>query len=474
MIAVMNRNREFCELLLDSGAEIDALGKVGKRRSSVLQLACQVCDPDLVSMLAKRGASLSLRDADGLSCTMRALNDGKHPSSTVRTLLKLGASTDGQRRCDRMNALHLAALSGHIGAMNALLEYGADVNGKDRYGRTPLHIAAKCGYVDVVSLLIDEYNADPDVRDRSGSTALHVAASHLCVELLGSLLDRGIPIDSRDSRERTPLMRACAGNRDQHGVHHGKKSAVEALNVTYCLIDRGADVNAKSKRGLAPIHFAAACGRTDVTLGLLTSGAKIDRRSNDGKTALHLAAANGKSSTVSLLLDRGASAICTDARNRSPLYYAARHGHIRCVKILSQCKYSSTKQRQNDVCRSIKVASRAGHQKIVEYLLSLCDFTVDFVDRYLGVCEQSDCWSNGSAQESCSDVCRRKEVDESTRLLFDADGKDEKTRIRRSRPRNGKSCSDCFDDNKLKCFVVCDMQKHRAKLSAQHSKLRPG
>ena len=43
----------------------------------------------------------------------------------------------------------------HTDVAKFLLEHGADVNQKDVFGRTPLHVAAAVDYPEMVNLLIE-------------------------------------------------------------------------------------------------------------------------------------------------------------------------------------------------------------------------------------------------------------------------------------------------------------------------------
>jgi ankyrin repeat protein len=55
-----------------------------------------------------------------------------------------------------------------------LIENGAYVNAKDKFGSTPLHLAAKNAYIEVVRLLL-EHGADPNIKNFFGKTAIDLA-----------------------------------------------------------------------------------------------------------------------------------------------------------------------------------------------------------------------------------------------------------------------------------------------------------
>ncbi len=55
--------------------------------------------------------------------------------------------------------------------------HGAEVNGKDKYGETPLMLASRLGYPDIVQLLL-EHGADPNARNLENQTALDLAVAN--------------------------------------------------------------------------------------------------------------------------------------------------------------------------------------------------------------------------------------------------------------------------------------------------------
>ena len=57
-----------------------------------------------------------------------------------------------------------------------------------------------------------------------------------------------------------------------------------------CRLQGGSDLNACSEEGYTPLQVAALCGRARVVRALLDRGAELSRRSRRGATALHFAA----------------------------------------------------------------------------------------------------------------------------------------------------------------------------------------
>lgn len=89
------------------------------------------------------------------------------------------------------NQLWEAARKGDAVTVKALLNQGADVNAKFRYGATALSYAADKGHVEVINILL-ERGAEVNVRDTFyHSTPLEWATSKGHVSIIKALLDKG-------------------------------------------------------------------------------------------------------------------------------------------------------------------------------------------------------------------------------------------------------------------------------------------
>jgi len=55
-----------------------------------------------------------------------------------------------------------------------LVRNGAELDIKDKDGKTPLHYASELGQDDTLEILIN-HKANPDIQDNKGRTPLHLA-----------------------------------------------------------------------------------------------------------------------------------------------------------------------------------------------------------------------------------------------------------------------------------------------------------
>ncbi|KXZ44157.1 hypothetical protein GPECTOR_72g604 [Gonium pectorale] len=157
-------------------------------------------------------------------------------------------------------------------------------------GWTPYHIAAENGHVEAIAALL-QAGANKDAANEDGRTPLHVAAENGHVEAIAALLQAGANKDAAAKRCWTPLHLACLD---------GDLARVEQL-----LLQQGAPVDAAGK-GLTPLHRACQRGHRDVVEALLRAAADHEAKTNDGKTPLDLARAEGFDGLADRLLQHAA------------------------------------------------------------------------------------------------------------------------------------------------------------------------
>ncbi|KAG7513254.1 cyclin-dependent kinase 4 inhibitor C [Solea senegalensis] len=145
--------------------------------------------------------------------------------------------------------LSTASASGNLHELLLLLENGADVNGLNTFGRTPLQVV-KLSCDHVIQALL-EAGANPDVRDPvCGLTVTHDAA---------------------------------------------RDGWIDAVRL---LIDHKADPNMVDDRGNLPLHLAASRGHLRVVQLLMGHTQNPHTRNNEGRTAALEALFHGKMDTA--------------------------------------------------------------------------------------------------------------------------------------------------------------------------------
>lgn len=178
----------------------------------------------------------------GCLCTS-ALADGLdvHNAARLGETERLGQLLDrdpglaGARTATGETPLHYAAASHQAGALELLIQRGADVRAMDDQGRTPLHVAALSPNRKLVDLLLAA-GADPDAADHAGDTPLHRAARLGRGEVIRALLEAGANASATNAKSETILHVLGARTR----VHDAKTEA--RLNVAAALlVAAGAD-----------------------------------------------------------------------------------------------------------------------------------------------------------------------------------------------------------------------------------------
>lgn len=184
-------NAGLVRLLLSSGASPVAVGADGrtplatafdeghKEVADMLMQAAQEGGSRAASALGDdKERDKSKKGKDGSANYVRQvmqLGDAAYAGDvrTVYSLLQAGADVNGSDP-DGFTPLHRAATSGNLHVLELLLGHGADPNGKDLAGCTPLHYAAFCGNTDAAYMLLTS-GSDANRRNRDGLTPVDVA-----------------------------------------------------------------------------------------------------------------------------------------------------------------------------------------------------------------------------------------------------------------------------------------------------------
>ncbi|CAG0898188.1 unnamed protein product [Cyprideis torosa] len=191
--------------------------------------------------------------------------------------------------------LHLASERDRHSTAHVLLSNGADPNIPDFDEQTPLHLASRDGHHSIVDLLL-AHGADPNIADSSKQTPLHLAFERGHHSTAQVLLSHGADPNIADSLEQTPLHNAS--ERGHHSIvdlmAHGPLSYAKTEELMLTMIGYTKDLNRQDHQtGNTLLHSCCERGYEEAAKRLLEKGVRIDLKNIKAETALDIARAKG-------------------------------------------------------------------------------------------------------------------------------------------------------------------------------------
>ncbi|CAG9538119.1 unnamed protein product [Cercopithifilaria johnstoni] len=264
--------------------------------------------------------------------------------------------------CNCCNSAFKAVRSNHIQCLTHMNK--KDLEQRDISGQTPLHVAAKLGFLQAIDLLQHEAPSTQDAVSVFGENPALVAAGEgqtLSVELLFSgnskyALTRA---QQRDINGTTVLMAAVARGNNDLALwllrRFGKKLAMLPNNFR-----------------MLPLHVAAEKGNIE----FIRNAIKYDRRMVNfrdqfGCTPVFYAVQGGCFNCVRLLIEKGGADICiVSDKGQSLLHVACLAGHAHIVRwIVNRSAANVILWTTKDDANAIHCASYSGSVAALYILL---------------------------------------------------------------------------------------------------------
>ncbi|XP_078273554.1 cortactin-binding protein 2 isoform X3 [Rhinoraja longicauda] len=152
---------------------------------------------------------------------------------------------------------------------------------------TLLHQAAAQGNVTLLSMLLNEDGIDINHPDEEGSSALYSAAKYGYTDCLTLLLNSGAQVDAVGKNLFTPL---CAAAAEGHA------------GCTEMLVACGANINYAAEADQTPLYLSSINGHDECTLILLEAGVDYNTMTINGWTPFHAAVNSGHIDCLRLLM----------------------------------------------------------------------------------------------------------------------------------------------------------------------------
>ncbi|XP_044462082.1 ribulose bisphosphate carboxylase/oxygenase activase, chloroplastic-like isoform X2 [Mangifera indica] len=152
---------------------------------------------------------------------------------------------------DKHTTIHDCAESGDIEAFQKLLQDNPSLlNEKNAIMlETPLHLSAATNRTDIVKFLLEwkgDDKVDLEARNMYGETPLHVAAKNGCNEAAKLLLSHGALVEAKTKYGVTPLMLSVL-----HSIRAKDCSTVETL------LEHKADCDATDDKDMNPVDYVS-------------------------------------------------------------------------------------------------------------------------------------------------------------------------------------------------------------------------
>eukprot|EP00029_Vermamoeba_vermiformis_P012347 TRINITY_DN715_c0_g1_i1.p1 TRINITY_DN715_c0_g1~~TRINITY_DN715_c0_g1_i1.p1 ORF type:complete len:1046 (-),score=26.95 TRINITY_DN715_c0_g1_i1:103-3240(-) len=232
--------------------------------------------------------------------------------------------------------IHWSALLSDVRYVQYWIEQrDEDVNVKDAYGITPLHLAVWAGNYNVAKYLSDK-GANSMLQDKNGKTPLDLANENEEMKsLLTDYIKRNEDVLSTNLTKLDELSSTYAddgattpndnmSNKSGDDSHTSKKKRTDLPDpiafpeysshrihwsallsdvryVQYWIEQRDEDVNVKDAYGITPLHLAVWAGNFEVVEYLLSKGANPNLQDKNKKTPLSIAEENKDQKTVELI-----------------------------------------------------------------------------------------------------------------------------------------------------------------------------
>ena len=342
--------------LLTHGVTVDHNGEI------VADIAVTKEDHALTAIMLKAGVGINGRDEKGWPPLNWAVLSGDWP--LVQELLNEGADIfagypEGALSvAQRMQSEIQLAESVSVATGEKVVD--------ENYRRITL-LAARQGYTDIVSMLLERGNVDLNTKNYEGGyTPLMLAVREGHTDIVSMLLARDdVDLNIKNSNGCTALMLAVQGEHD---------------DIVKMLLARDdVDLNTKANRGQGggtALMLAAEKGHTDI-VSMLLARADVDLNAKDkgyyGYTALMLAAREGNTDVVKMLLERDDVDLNAKTKGykgeHTPLMLAAEKGHTDVVRVLLARADVDLNIKNNDGYTALMLAVREGYAKLVKMLV---------------------------------------------------------------------------------------------------------
>jgi ankyrin repeat protein len=342
--------------LIDRGADVNAKDET---EQSAYLIGTSEGYLDLLNLTLRHGADVDSKDSFNGTGLIRAADRG-HADIAGR-LIQAGVEIDHVNNLG-WTALHEAILLGdgsgrYVSTVQVLVAAGADMrlpSGRDQVA--PLAHAQSKGFDEIAEVLQSTLDAE-EISRSAASRQLLAAAEDGDATGAALALRAGADLETRDDRERTPLLRAVTQDHvavarllvylgadpdaldDRHDTPWLVTGVTGSVAMAEVLLPAKPDLKIRNRFGGVSIIPASERGHVDYVRRVVKTEIDVNHVNDLGWTALLEAVILGDGSRryqqiVTILLGAGADRDLADRDGVTALAHAERRGHDAVAELL--------------------------------------------------------------------------------------------------------------------------------------------
>ncbi|RSL67289.1 hypothetical protein CEP53_003094 [Fusarium sp. AF-6] len=250
-------------------------------------------------------------------------------------------------------AMYLALYNGHSGTLKLLVEADLHWDDKPRALQKALRSASKMGNEAMVQFLIEK-EVDIDARDLDGRTALSIACYKDNFQIVKLLIEA-----NADLKSNARVLEEMLWNASAEGIEE---------RVQF-LIEKEVSIEAQDAGGRTALFHAFLNDHFPIVKRLIKANVYLKCDPGILQETLRAASARGKEETVKALIEQEVELDTQDSDGHTALSLASGNGHLPIVKLLIGKAQVEPSLRGKAPRPALVEASKYGNEPVVQFLI---------------------------------------------------------------------------------------------------------
>lgn len=270
MNAIREREIEIVKILLEHNADVTKI-KDNSGRNAFFWAAV-LDELEMLKLFEKYNPDFNVSDNYGSNALFFT-----RKAETVNYLLKNGADINKKNKSGRTPLIQHSLAYENQDHVKFLLEKGADINAQDNEGVTTLMFAVQTDKTKIIDICLSE-KADINIKDNEGKTALfHTISSFGILENVKSMTENMFGDYARTDYVKNYMNQKKMEETDT------------AIRLIKLLVSNGADINAQDNKGNTLLMYAIALRNEPLINEILKLNPDVNIKNKEGKTANDIA-----------------------------------------------------------------------------------------------------------------------------------------------------------------------------------------